>query len=744
MATGATPNGSGSPPEHRTGTADHPGPGPGTVVTLSGPDRRWWAAEATEDLRRTFTDPGEVPGDWEPVPVPGHWRSVPAFAASDGPVLYRTRFEVDRPGEGERLWLVLEGAFYQCDVFVDGSYLTDTEGYFVPHAAEITGACRDRTEHLLAVEVACERPQDLRAKRTLTGVFSHWDMIDPDWNPGGIWRPVRIVRTGPVRISRCSLRCASATPERAVVAVRATFDAAVGGPATVVTRVADTEHRVDLVLAEGTNERSWQVVVDRPRLWWPRALGSPELVDASVAVETPGGPSDERRFRTGLRQVRMRGWVLQVNSERLFCKGANLAPTRRDPASATPEEVRADVVAAGEVGLDLLRVHAHIARPEVYEAADETGMLLWQDMPLQWAYARSVRAQAVRQAAAAVDLLGHHPSIALWCGHNEPLPVERTDIDPADRKRLAATVARLALATELPTWNRTVLDRSIRRSLERSDGTRPVIAHSGMWPHPPDFTVGDTHLYFGWYHGEADDLPRAAAAWPNLVRFVSEFGAQAVPHSAEFMEPGRWPELDWEHLVAHHGLQKAIFDRRVPPDRHPDFASWRDATQAYQAEVVGRTVEHLRRLKYRPAGGFCVFVLNDCQPAVSWSLLDHRRVPKAAWETLRDVCRPVIVVADRMPRAVRPGQRLELDVHVVSDLRRDLAGITVTAELSGGGLAGRWAWKGDVPADSVVRVGRVGFEAPRRGGSGVRLSVRAEGDGLRVGWSDRTTVTEAP
>ena len=45
--------------------------------------------------------------------------------------------------------------------------------------------------------------------------------------------------------------------------------------------------------------------------------------------------SDERRLRTGLRQVRMRHWVASVNGERLFLKGANQGPTRMALAEAT-------------------------------------------------------------------------------------------------------------------------------------------------------------------------------------------------------------------------------------------------------------------------------------------------------------------------------------------------------------------------------------------------------------------------
>ena len=62
-------------------------------------------------------------------------------------------------------------------------------------------------------------------------------------------------------------------------------------------------------------------------------------------------------------------------------------------------------------------------RVRLYDAADELGMLLMQDFPLLWGYARSVRGQAVDQARAAVDQLGHHPAIVMWTAHNDPAAV---------------------------------------------------------------------------------------------------------------------------------------------------------------------------------------------------------------------------------------------------------------------------------------------------------------------------------
>ena len=487
-------------------------------------------------------------------------------------------------------------------------------------------------------------------------------------------------------------------------------------------------------MAAGANDLEWTMTIERPELWWPRALGTPTLHDLEVEVglgaDEGGGASDVRRLRTGLRQVRLRSWIASVNGERLFLKGSNHGPTRMAIADATPEELARDVELACDAGLDLLRIHAHITRPELYDAADEAGLLLWQDLPLQWGYARGIRKQAVQQATAAVDLLGHHPSIAIWCGHNEPMAIENDPSMWGEPKALRRRAMRAA-AQELPTWNKTVLDRSVKRALEKADGTRPVIAHSGVLPHPPQLDGTDSHLYFGWYHGHERDFAGFFRAMPRMARFVTEFGAQSVPSSAEFCEPDRWPDLDWDRLAHTHGLQRPSFDRHVPPADHATFEGWRAATQAYQAVVVRRHIEALRRIKYRPTGGFAQFCFADGHPAVSWSVLGHDRSPKAAYDALREACQPVIVVADRLPEQLTAGQALALDVHVVSDLRTQVDDAEVTAELQWEGGRRTWRWHGDIPADGCQRVGTIQIVVPDVPGP-VVLDLHCDHDGRHV------------
>ena len=176
---------------------------------------RWLSAEADDDIRRygigLYTDDQ----NWEPVKVPGHWRDAKKFAASDGPIMYRHRFSADLPADGSRRWVTLDGIFYQADVWLDGAYLGDREGYFFPHTFDITALSKLDEEHVLAVEVTCAPHSGVNNRRNITWVFQHWDGLDRHWNPGGIWRPIHVYDTGPVRIERLRVLCRDADSRRA-------------------------------------------------------------------------------------------------------------------------------------------------------------------------------------------------------------------------------------------------------------------------------------------------------------------------------------------------------------------------------------------------------------------------------------------------------------------------------------------------------------------------------------------------
>lgn len=661
-----------------------------------------------------FPDDGFDDSGWVPVAVPGHWGRVDELG-DEASVRYRHRFGQQPPAAGERRWLVFGGVLYQADVWLNGGYLGDLEGYFMAHQFDVTQAMGGRREHLLALEVSCpSRSSDISGSHMLGSLGQAPELLPPG-NPGGLWAPVRVESTGEVRIMDLRVGTFGASERRAVVALQADLDASRAGLVRLHTTVGEVEHSDDHVLAAGLNHVEWRVTVPEPRRWWPHRLGDQPLYDITVEVgTTQGGLSDRRRVRTGLRTVEMNRWQFSINGVRMFLKGTSFGPSSPWWAEVDSDSLRRDVELAKEAGLDLIRLYGHVAPPALYNAADEAGMLIWQDLPLVGPFPQGSRTAATECAQSAVGTVGAHPSVMLWCGHVDPLgdSANGTSESPPG-------IARRLASHQRPSWNLSVLDRSIKREIERRDPTRPVLAYSGVLPHLPRLDGTDTHLRLGWKRGSERDLEQLAARWPRAVRFVSQFGAQSPPRELPLLSPQTWPELDWARLVRDHGLDATAMNRHVPPRDHTTLEAWQEAAWTYQAMLVRRHIETLRRLKYRPAGGFCQHFFADSHPAVSTALLDWQRWPKPAYEALAKACQPVIVVADRLAAELTSGDELEIGVHVVSDRQEPVAGLQVEATLDWPGGTQTWGWTGAVGSDECVMVGTINWRVPDASGPAV-------------------------
>ena len=665
--------------------------------------------------------------------MPGHWGQTAAFAEEDGPIMFRRRFRAEAPEPGQRAWLRFDGVMSDAEVWLDGHHLGDIQVYFAGHGFDITEQLRAGTdladnEHVVAVEVSCASA-DNGPKHSLSGSLQTGPLAPPG-SPGGIWQGVRIETTGPVAIKDSRLLCLRADENEAELQFRVVIDAAGAGRVRIDTSIVGPDgstaggvavHDV----ASGENQLEWTSTIENPALWWPASLGDQPRYDVGIALraagpeldddhdnpsvdgaepseETDGSRltlSDRRHWRTGLRSVEVDDLTWKVNGHRIFVKGIAVGPHHRFLSSVEPKQFVDDVRAVRDAGLDLIRVHGHVTRQEFYEAADDLGVLIWQDLPLVGTYTTGARSVARSAARAAVDTYGHHPSIAVWCGHDEPngppLPTPGTSQDPI------AGIGRRLGRHLLPSWNRSVLDPLIRRELRSADPSRPVITRSGNLPNPIDFTGSDSHLWLGWRTGRPEDLSDLIKKWPRLGTFVGAIGAQSAA-----VKPWASDEPNWQTA------ERGSFDRYIPRGAYADGESWALASQAYQADVIRAQIETVRRLKYNPTGGFCVVALFDAEISGGFGVLDAGRHPKPAFDILTDACRPVVVIADAPPTIVTPGQRLSLAVHAVSDLPSALGSVRVSARARLDGWSATRKWQGRLDADSCAFIGDLVFDVP--------------------------------
>jgi len=693
----------------------------GERQALVGWRRRWEGLDA--GLAQGYLDPDLDDSRWESAGAP---ELLGATRQRDS-LWYRVRFDWQPGRLGSRVLLRFGGACYEARVYLNGAELGRHEGYFAPFGFDVTERLRPGDNVLAACVHTAVEADDLAAKRQVLGIYADWDckpypshvfghLPEPyRWEvPVGLWRPVELLACGPVvathvhafprastdrwvvcegrlqdpgaRVAlRLGLRNLSGEPQALRLEVEAT-------PASFAGRERHVAQATARLGPAEAREVDLELPMPDPALWWPWTHGEPCLYRLRVALRPDGGPACGFERRLGFREVsarwsqegQARGWTWHLNGRRIFPKGSNYAADfwlHRTSAAS----YRRDLELARAANLDLIRVHGHLEAEACYELADELGMLVWCDFPLSFGYlagvspeqqasfARSVRAQAAEM----VHLLQTHPSVVLWCLHNEP--PWATDRAIWMREEGAAAIR--------------AVDHEAAALVAALDPSRPTLPASGDV---------DEHLYHGWYVGSLADVAHLAPTHPT------EFGAQALPSIGSpvwLALNANWP-VDAEDpgwlFAGYQPLQWASQGVGAPRE-YASLAAYVEASQAYQASLIREYVAQLRIKKLRPTGGFIHHSLTDVSPSITWAVLDYARQPKAGYAALREACRPTVVALavesphafDRLGQLICTEPEVRIRPYLVNDDPRRRGTVAVRWSLR---LASRWpsaaSWRG--------------------------------------------------
>lgn len=607
---------------------------------------------------------------WAETSVPGHWQLNPQFEFYGGKMVYRKRFSLAERKEGRRYRIRFNGIFYWSIVNVNGARLGENEGYFFPRDYEITEALEKDNEVL--VEVDCPDEKNKNAKRLVTGVFSHWDCLDPKTNPGGIWLPVEVHESGDVWLEdpmvhasywtdsylRVEARVAANSTKRCRIKVRVTLTPHNFKGKTHV-------HEQEFLKTPGVNRYQMLMNLDEWELWWTWDHGKPNLYDVKMEVFEEGSdsPSDTLNFRTGLRTFEFRNWIAYLNGKRIFIRGNNYPPGDTRIATMTREKYERDFDLIRDASVNFMRIHAHVDHPLLYEVADERGVLLWQDFPLQWNYRKEILPTALHQIDRMVTTLYNHPSIVVWCCHNEPFYI----VDPSHINVKDVLVSSWSVLGY--NWNREALDVRLKERVLSVDVTRHVQKCSGFQGIGKE--PGDEHFYFGWYppFGGIRNFDFYVKHFKKSIRFPTEFGAQSFPNlesSVKFMDTDI-KKVDWKKLEERHHFQPMMMKRWVRHENFDSLQAYIEATQQHQINVNRFIIDRLRLHKYGPVGGITAFLLLDSNPAIQWSLIDYWRVPKKSFESYRISMNPQYAFALIGKEHYKVGQAVSIPVYVVND-----------------------------------------------------------------------------
>lgn len=630
------------------------------------------------DANQPAPDNGRLPdAGWRTLPVPANWYA--AGYDHQGALWYRRAFSLPALSPQQRVTLEMDGVDYFADVWLNGRALGHHEGYFQRFSVDLTDSLRRHNQLTLRVDSPLEdvhKEWPLR-KNLMKGILNQhdsrpggaWSPQGQDANSGGIWAPVRLRVSRGATIDTLILRPdwsqgLSQPQLHAELVYRAPADAHASlsvqaTPANFTGQRFTLRQRVKLK-ATGSKAQRLSVTLPMPqaRLWWPVGYGKPHLYRVSATLSDARGVMDRRSSVTGLRKVDAladnQGW--RVNDQRVFIRGTNYIGS---PWLSTmnADRYRRDLTLVKQMNANAIRVHGHVAGRPLYQVADELGIMIWQDVPLQWGYNDSdaFADNAVQQTRDMVEQFGNSPAIIVWGGQNEP-PFN----SPWMEKRF-------------PDWhnnlNRKLTDRVAATLAE--DKSRIV--------HP--FSAVEEHYWAGWYFGTLEKLLE-----PAKTATVTEFGAQALPRLATLKtiiprsdwwpattEPGDVKWTRWKY----HNFQPIQTFKNAGIARGETMESFITNTQRYQAQLVALAAESYRRQRFQPVTALFQFMFVETWPSINWGVVDYLRQPKQGYYALQQAYQPLLPSIDPHTLQWKAGQPGQISLWIINDRPRAFAGSTL-------------------------------------------------------------------
>ncbi|ELR72155.1 Beta-mannosidase [Fulvivirga imtechensis AK7] len=499
-----------------------------------------------------------------------------------------------------------------------------------------------------------------------------------DWGPkfvtSGIWRPVFLEFSDPLRISDFYIEQHELTDKRAVLTANLEI---ISGEGQEVELLLTTDSPSDdsqyiatqlIRLEKGVNSVSSEITIDHPIKWWPAGMGAPDLYHLKAQLLKDGALLDKRELKIGLRTIEVvnrpdkhgESFFIKVNEQPFFIKGANYIPSDSFPDRVTRDKHQEVFKNAVGSNMNMLRVWGGgiYEDDDFYDLADEFGILIWQDFmfacsmyPGDEAFLNNVKKEAIYN----VKRLRNHPSLALWCGNNEIAVGWKTWGWQKEYNYSEET------CSLLKKYYDDLFHQLLPSVIKELDGNRFYLPSSPIsdWKGPDDMKMGNNH-FWGVWHGE---LPFSAYE-TYVPRFMSEYGFQSFPELTsvkQYTIPEDW-DLNSDVMLLHqkHPRGNALIKKYMELwyNAPKDFGAFLYLSQILQAEGIKIAIEAHRRNK-----PFCMgtiyWQLNDCWPVASWSSVDYY----GRWKALQYFVKKAY--ADIITSTVRHGDTLE--VYVVSD-----------------------------------------------------------------------------
>jgi hypothetical protein len=643
-----------------------------------------------------------------PTRIPSSWQSQFSDLRDYAGVAWYWRTITVEPPAADQVALLRFGAVdYRALVFVNGKETGEHGGGYLPFEIDVTSLLH-AGENQVAVRVA---DPGAKPHEVVDGIsYAEIPHGKQNWyvQTSGLWQSVELdyrprVRLGSVHIS--------AAPDGVFAITAPVMGASGSGSVSVTAEILDPSGKSvwngSHEVASGETSAKLSGQIGGPLLW---STATPNLYELRVSLSS----GDSFHCRFGFRSFGTHGGKIYLNGKAIYLRGALDQDFFPDSIYTPPslDYLRDEMRKAKALGLNLLRCHIKVPDPRYLEAADETGMLIWYEIPNWDKLTANSQRRAMETLHGMVDRDANHPSIVIVSILNESWGANLKEA--ADRNWLKAAYQQ---AKAFVPW--LVVDNS---ACCDNFHMATDIADFHQYAPIPDYAsnfdrlVDDQVQRPGWLFSSYGD----AAPKGDEPLMLSEFGNWGLPHVP--------PEKPWwfsrefgeKEITQPDGLEQRFADY-LYNSLFPDLDALIDATEWHEYAALKYQLGALRA--HTEIQGYVITEFTD----VNWEangLLDMWRHPKAFGEALTRLQQDDLLVLRGDKRNYKTGEPVEADVYISHYGPGDLADAKVDWQVEGTPLVGSLPVTA-MPSGGAAKVGTIRFPAPA-GAAPVKRILKAQ------------------
>lgn len=581
---------------------------------------------------------------------------------------YRQWIDLPETINGKHLELQFDAVSKVAEVFVNGTKAGSNVGMFGAFNIDVTDLVKPG-KNMVAVKVLQDYVNDIGNANEIATIAVTVEVTNQMLkdlphgfyrdNPSGIWQPVKLLVTEPVKIEDVYIKPNLTGASFEVTVKNYGSKKKTFGIHTKITEknsrnVLATMDPFSKLVLEGGEEKvfTYQLSDVHPKLWSPE---QPNLYDFSFSIQEPkqGVLLDETTICSGFRTFETKGDYFYLNGIQYWLRGANHTPHALGINNVALAERTMELYHNGNIAVT--RSHTIPYSKVWLDAADKNGVGVSFEGTWPW-----LMIGEGEQSIPSDDLLKiwakewlglmkkyrNHPSLLYWTINNEMNFTHNND----DFKRVEKKMGIVS---------------DVVQEMRSTDPTRPICFDSGytrkgikqepdrsFFEKFDDGDIDDGHNYSGWYHSSIFDnfnrtplLNRKSAGRPMITQEWST----GYPNT----ETGHHTR---SYLWQHQNTQTHVGNQAYPFG-NPKYSLENNAF------LTSELVEAVRRTHETLAG------MHNFS-SITWfqNVYDAQRVtPYPTYYRMQNSLNPVLVSAELWGRHFYAGESLSARFCIVND-----------------------------------------------------------------------------